>query len=57
VERFPDLWHLIISMRNPRIPQIRAFSVAGEGVRELTIVDGPIWDTGSVAERVTAWPS
>ncbi len=58
VERFPDLWHLIISLRNPRIPQIRAFSTAGEGVRELTIVDSPIRETGGVAaERVTAWPS
>jgi proteasome lid subunit RPN8/RPN11 len=35
--RFDRLWHLIVSMRNPRYPRLRAFSVAEEGVRELPV--------------------
>jgi proteasome lid subunit RPN8/RPN11 len=37
VERFEALWHLIISMRNPHRPQVRAFAVSRERVRELEI--------------------
>ncbi len=40
VARSPELWHLIVSMRNPQLAQIRAF-VASEGaVRELPVVTG-----------------
>jgi proteasome lid subunit RPN8/RPN11 len=35
--RFHNLWHLIVSMRNPAFPQLRAFSVTGGGVRELPL--------------------
>lgn len=37
-ERFDNLWHMIISMRNPTFPQLRAFSVTRTGVRELPVV-------------------
>jgi proteasome lid subunit RPN8/RPN11 len=40
LSRFSALWHLIVSMRNPRLPQIRAFSVSAAGVRELRIRGG-----------------
>jgi hypothetical protein len=36
-QRFEGLWHLIISMRNPCLPQLRAFAVSKERVRELEI--------------------
>lgn len=36
--RFDNLWHLIISMRNPRLPQLRAFAVSHAGVHELPVV-------------------
>jgi proteasome lid subunit RPN8/RPN11 len=37
VSRFGFLWHLIISLRNLLMPQMRAFAVSKEGVRELEI--------------------
>jgi proteasome lid subunit RPN8/RPN11 len=37
ISRFPSLWHLIISLRNIRMPQMRAFAVYKTGVRELEI--------------------
>lgn len=37
VSRFSSLWHLIISLRNIRMPQMRAFAVSKTGVRELQI--------------------
>jgi proteasome lid subunit RPN8/RPN11 len=36
--RFSSIWHLIVSMRNPRLPQLRAFSVSRDRVRELPLV-------------------
>lgn len=36
-ERFKTLWHLIVSMRNPNLPQLRAFAITAAGVRELPI--------------------
>jgi formylglycine-generating enzyme required for sulfatase activity/proteasome lid subunit RPN8/RPN11 len=36
-QRFCDLWHLIVSFRNPRLPQLRAFVVAEHGVREIPL--------------------
>ena len=36
--RFGSLWHLIISLRNPAMPQFRAFDVTAGGVRELDVV-------------------
>jgi proteasome lid subunit RPN8/RPN11 len=44
--RFETLWHLIVSLRNPELPQLRAFSVSRGGVRELPIV---VEDVRSVA--------
>ena len=37
VSRFGSLWHLIISLRNVHMPQLRAFAVSETGVRELEI--------------------
>jgi proteasome lid subunit RPN8/RPN11 len=37
VSRFHNLWHLIVSMRNPELPQLRAFAVSSAGVRELPL--------------------
>lgn len=36
-ERFDHLWHMIISLRNPQLPQLRAFAVSHAGVQELRI--------------------
>jgi formylglycine-generating enzyme required for sulfatase activity/proteasome lid subunit RPN8/RPN11 len=41
VQRFPSLWHLIVSVRNPDLPQLRAFGVSDAGVRELPLVVPP----------------
>lgn len=38
MQRFDNLWHLIISVRNSELPQLRAFDVSQHGVRELTLV-------------------
>jgi formylglycine-generating enzyme required for sulfatase activity/proteasome lid subunit RPN8/RPN11 len=40
-QRFPSLWHLIVSVRNPDLPQLRAFGVSEAGVRELPLVVPP----------------
>jgi proteasome lid subunit RPN8/RPN11 len=37
VSRFGRMWHMIISLRNPRLPQLRAFDVSSDGVRELPV--------------------
>ena len=38
VSRFPShMWHLIVSLRNVAQPQLRAFGVSREGVRELAV--------------------
>lgn len=37
LDRFPALWHLIVSLRNPQLPQLRAFAVGRDGVREMRI--------------------
>jgi len=37
MERFEELWHLIVSMRNPASPQLRAFAPSRSGVRELQV--------------------
>jgi len=36
-QRFSGLWHLIISLRNAQLPQVRAFAVAPDSVRELPL--------------------
>jgi proteasome lid subunit RPN8/RPN11 len=41
LERYQSLWHLIISLRNPHRPQLRAFSVSERGVSELEIITSP----------------
>lgn len=42
LERFEHLWHLIVSLRTPALPQLRAFDVSAAGVTEvpLEVVDG-----------------
>jgi hypothetical protein len=37
VSRFDSLWHLIISLRNPELPQLRAYRVSRKEVRELDV--------------------
>lgn len=37
VQRYPRLWHLVVSARNPRHPVVRAFAVDAGGVRELPV--------------------
>jgi proteasome lid subunit RPN8/RPN11 len=39
LRRFPTLWHLIVSLRNPALPQLRAFSVSPGGVCEIELVE------------------
>jgi formylglycine-generating enzyme required for sulfatase activity/proteasome lid subunit RPN8/RPN11 len=34
-QRFENLWHLIVSMRNPEHPQLRVFAVTRNDVREM----------------------
>ena len=46
MQRFPDLWHMIISMRNPDLPQLRAFEVSGSGVRELEVMGSTRAESG-----------
>ena len=48
VSRFDSLWHLIISLRNRELPQLRAYRVSRKGVRELDvrIVQTPDRQTG-----------
>jgi len=41
ISRFDSLWHQVISLRNPRLPQLRAFEVSRSGVREVDLGDGP----------------
>jgi proteasome lid subunit RPN8/RPN11 len=41
IRRFRSLWHMIISLRNPRLPQLRAFAVSETGVRELVVQIAP----------------
>jgi proteasome lid subunit RPN8/RPN11 len=38
IQRFPRLWHLIVSLRNRAVPQARAFDVRSDGVDEIPIV-------------------
>jgi proteasome lid subunit RPN8/RPN11 len=37
LSRFASLWHLIVSMRNPQMPLMRAFDVSAAGVHEIGI--------------------
>jgi len=37
---FESLWHLIVSLRNPCYPRLRAFDVTSSGVRELPLIVG-----------------
>jgi formylglycine-generating enzyme required for sulfatase activity/proteasome lid subunit RPN8/RPN11 len=51
-QRFSGLWHLIISLRNPLLPQVRAFAVASDSVRELPL--HVPYECGGPARRRTA---
>jgi formylglycine-generating enzyme required for sulfatase activity/proteasome lid subunit RPN8/RPN11 len=54
-KRFCELWHLIISMRNPDLPQVRAFAVSDDGVRLLPVrVTGQPGDGTTTATRDAA---
>jgi proteasome lid subunit RPN8/RPN11 len=37
ISRYTTMWHLIISLRNARMPQLRAFNVTTSGVTEAEI--------------------
>jgi proteasome lid subunit RPN8/RPN11 len=37
VSRFDSLWHLVISLRNVGLPQVRAFEVSPHSVREMEL--------------------
>lgn len=50
MQRFPKLWHATISMRNPERPQLRAFAVSGDGVRELRVVPAVVDDSEAPAD-------
>lgn len=52
-QRFAGLWHLIISLRNLLSPQVRAFGVAEDGVRELPLRVGNCPGKQSRQNRVT----
>jgi proteasome lid subunit RPN8/RPN11 len=45
VSRFDSLWHLVISLRNVALPQVRAFEVSPQSVREMELRFTP--DNGS----------
>jgi formylglycine-generating enzyme required for sulfatase activity/proteasome lid subunit RPN8/RPN11 len=38
VERFHDLWHMMVSMRTPQLPQVRAFAISTGRVREMRLL-------------------
>ena len=47
---FDSLWHLLVSVRNPELPVLRAYTVAPSGIQELPVrVDG-IADPAAAAE-------
>jgi proteasome lid subunit RPN8/RPN11 len=37
VSRFDNLWHLVISLRNVALPQVRAWEVSPRGVHEMEL--------------------
>jgi proteasome lid subunit RPN8/RPN11 len=37
LQRFERLWHMIISLRNPQLPQVRAYDISINGVREVRV--------------------
>jgi len=37
VSRFDNLWHLVLSLRNVALPQVRAFEVSPHNVREMEL--------------------
>ncbi|HEY2577410.1 MAG TPA: SUMF1/EgtB/PvdO family nonheme iron enzyme [Streptosporangiaceae bacterium] len=53
-KRFCDLWHLIVSMRNPDLPQARAFAVSDGGVRLLSLQVTGQPGTGASTSRSTS---
>jgi formylglycine-generating enzyme required for sulfatase activity/proteasome lid subunit RPN8/RPN11 len=38
LQTFHNMWHLIVSMRNPLLPQMRVFQVSQSSVRELQLI-------------------
>jgi formylglycine-generating enzyme required for sulfatase activity/proteasome lid subunit RPN8/RPN11 len=41
-QRFSHLWHLIVSVRNPDLPQLRVFDVSEAAVREQRTIPSPL---------------
>jgi proteasome lid subunit RPN8/RPN11 len=41
MQRFDTLWHMVISMREPALPQVRVFAVSSGRVRELRVQSSP----------------
>jgi proteasome lid subunit RPN8/RPN11 len=53
LSRFERLWHLIVSIRNEALPQVRAFGVSRAGVAELPVrLDAP---PRRASWKVTIW--
>ncbi|HEY7123474.1 MAG TPA: SUMF1/EgtB/PvdO family nonheme iron enzyme [Ktedonobacterales bacterium] len=49
--RFEHLWHMIISIRNQAMPQVRVFSVSRTGVREVPVRNPEIAPPDTSASR------
>jgi proteasome lid subunit RPN8/RPN11 len=50
----PDLWHLLLVLRNPAYPQVRVFGIEdGKRIRELDVVE--TGDTAESGEAEEIW--
>ena len=56
VSRFDCLWHLVISLRNVALPQVRAFEVSPRSVREMELRFTPDDRSAGPAKGSCAWP-
>jgi proteasome lid subunit RPN8/RPN11 len=56
VSRFDNLWHLVISLRNVILPQVRAFEVSPRSVREMELRFTPDDRSAGPAKGSCAWP-
>jgi formylglycine-generating enzyme required for sulfatase activity len=46
------LFHMIISVRNPNLPQVRVFYISGGSVHEANVLPSPTWNDDSDGERL-----
>ncbi len=52
-QRFSGLWHLIVSLRNPQMPQVRPFAITEDSVRELPLLIPERHESGSAPRKAT----